>query len=109
MHLCKSTPGVAAWLVRVIFRLGHWPALTQLTLENYEADFWLQPWPPREEQPLCLPSLAEADFFVHSDAMGLFQLEHTIFSLIYNTSALWDKVEDTIMDSTTTVRDFAAI
>ena len=43
--------------------------------------FRLQHWPPQEAEPLFLPRLAEVNFIVPSDAIGLLQLEHTVLSL----------------------------
>ena len=100
--------GVAARHAGVILQLGHCPVLTQLTFEIWRS-FRLQNWPPLEEQPLRLPSLAELDVYVESDAMGMFQLEHTIFSLMHSTSALWHKMWDDIdISEDETTRIFAA-
>ena len=102
---------MTAWLVGIgIFQLGHWPALTKLTLGADGGLFRLRHWPPLESEAFGLPSLAELEVFVQSDATGLLQLEHTILGLMLNTSALWHRSHDKYhrFESMTPTRGFMA-
>ena len=93
------------------FQLGHWPALTSLTVISVDSrHFRLRHWPPLETRPFGLPSLAELDILLQSDATGLLQLEHTILGLMLNTSALWQRSHDTfyMFESTGPTQSFMA-
>ena len=107
---------MTAWLAGVVnFQLGHWPALTMLTLTSAgPGGFRLRHWPPLEATFFGLPSLGELAIFVRSDATGLLQLEHAILGLMLNTSALWRKEDDTFFEPETlgsmgeAIRSFSA-
>ena len=86
---------MTAWLAGLAnFQLGDWPALTKLTLSTILGYFRLRHWPPLEATSFGLPSLAELDILIQSDATGLLQLEHAILSLMLNTPALWHRAHD---------------
>ena len=95
--------------------MGHWPALTNLTLRVQDL---AEPtghcrrnhWPLLEAKPFVLPSLIELNIFVQYDVTGLLQLEHIILGLKLKTSALWHKRRDAFhtFERIDTYRDFKA-
>ena len=85
--------------------------LTKLTLvdgDTISGNFRLQHWPPLEAEPLCLPSLADLNISLWTDATGLLQLEHTMLSLMLRTSASWHPTEDTFFFGPRSFRALAA-